>query len=110
MADWLKPRIERRLYDRRRTFKGATVVFSDNAAVADCTVRDLSPTGAKLTFKSLPPLPKSFRLVINEVGTFDCEIMRISGLDFGVRFIETPAFDEATPLPAAAATAHLTTK
>jgi hypothetical protein len=110
MADWFKPRVERRLHDRRRTFKGATVVFNDNAIVAECTVRDLSPTGAKLTFKTLPPLPKRFRLAIDDIGTFDCEIMRITGLDFGVRFVEIPKFDETTPLPAAAAAAHLTTK
>ena len=87
MSDWDKPRIERRIHDRRRTFKGAKVLFNDNAVVCECTVRDLSDTGAKLTFKSLYPLPKRFRVVINELGVFDCEIMRVSGLDFGVKFL-----------------------
>lgn len=87
MSEWQKSRIERRLYDRRRTFKGAKVLFNDNAVVAECTVRDLSETGAKLTFKTMYPLPKRFRVMINEIGIFDCEIMRISGLDFGVKFL-----------------------
>jgi hypothetical protein len=87
MPDWQKSYIERRLFDRRRTFKGANVLFNDNAVVAECTVRDLSDTGAKLTFKSMYPLPKRFRVMINEIGVFDCEIMRISGLDFGVKFL-----------------------
>jgi hypothetical protein len=92
MSDWLKPRIERRLYDRRRTIKGAKILFHDNQAVAECTVRDLSETGARLTFKTLYPLPKQFRLLVNEVGIFDCEIARVSGLEFGVRFLGlTPA-------------------
>ncbi len=110
MADWLNPRVERRLHDRRRTIKGATVVFNNNASVAECTARDLSPTGAKLTFKLLHPLPKRCRLVINDIGTFDCEIVRVSGLDFGVRFLEMPKFDDALPLPAAAMTSLPTTK
>jgi hypothetical protein len=97
MADWQRPRVERRHYDRRRTIKGAKVVFDDGAAVAECTVRDLSETGAKLTFKSLHPLPKRFHLIINEVGTFDCEIMRVSGLDFGVKFLETPNLGHPEP-------------
>jgi len=87
MTDWQKSRIERRIYDRRRTFKGAKILFNDNAVVAECTVRDLSETGAKLTFKTMYPLPKRFRVLINEIGIFDCEIMRISGLDFGVKFL-----------------------
>jgi hypothetical protein len=95
MSDWQKSRIERRLYDRRRTFKGAKVLFNDNAVVAECTVRDLSETGAKLTFKTMYPLPKRFRVMINEIGIFDCEIMRISGLDFGVKFL---GVTEITPI------------
>jgi len=87
MSDWTKPRIERRVHDRRRTIKGAKVLFNDNAVVAECTVRDLSETGAKLTFKTLYPLPKRFRVLINELGIFDCEIIRVSGLDFGVKFL-----------------------
>ena len=106
MSDWQKSRIERRLYDRRRTFKGAKVLFNDNAVVAECTVRDLSETGAKLTFKTMYPLPKRFRVVINEVGIFDCEIMRISGLDFGVKFLgvtEIAAFGTQASLQNASA-------
>src|ERR1700743_3618361 len=87
MSGWQKSHIERRLYDRRRTFKGAKVLFNDHDVVAGCTVRDLSETGAKLTFKTMYPLPKRFRVMINEIGIFDCEIMRISGLDFGVKFL-----------------------
>lgn len=87
MSGEKKPHAERRSHDRRATIKGAKVLFNDNAVVAECTVRDLSEAGAKLTFKSLHPLPKRFRLAINGIGVFDCETKRISGLEFGVRFL-----------------------
>lgn len=87
MSDWLKPRVERRVHGRRRTIRGAKIIFNDNEVVAECTVRDLSDSGAKLTFKTVHPLPKCFRVLINEIGIFDCEIMRVSGLDCGVRFL-----------------------
>ena len=87
MSDWLKPRVERRVHGRRRTIRGAKIIFNDNEVVAECTVRDLSDSGAKLTFKTVHPLPKRFRVLINEIGIFDCETMRVSGLDYGVRFL-----------------------
>jgi hypothetical protein len=105
MSDWQKPRIERRVHDRRRTIRGAKVLFNDNAIVAECMVRDLSETGAKLTFKTLYPLPKRFRLAINEIGIFDCEIMRIVGLDFGVKFLGFSEITQGTA-PSAVAANH----
>lgn len=78
---------ERRLHPRRRMFKGGKVVFNDRACVVDCVVRDLSNTGARLVFKDFQPLPQRFQLVIQELGTYECEVVRHHQTEYGVRFI-----------------------
>ena len=88
MSDSQTSSTEQRQHSRRRTWKSAQVLLHDNAAVANCTVRDISANGARLAFKSFAPLPKRFRLRINEMGTFECEIVRVSDLDYGVRFLD----------------------
>ncbi len=78
---------ERRVHPRRRMFKGAKVVFNDRASVVDCVVRDLSDTGARLVFKNFQPLPQRFQLVIQELATYECEVVRCHQTEYGVRFI-----------------------
>ena len=97
MSDWLRPRIERRLHDRRRETKSARILIEGHSGRTDCIVRDLSETGAKLAFPTPCSLPKKFRLLINETGTFDCEIARVSGLDYGVKFLGLQPLSDAAP-------------
>ncbi len=53
--------IERRSEPRRR-FRGGLISFG--GAGIDCTVRNLSPTGAALDVASIVGIPKSFQLAI----------------------------------------------
>jgi hypothetical protein len=55
--------IERRRAPRHRVLKGATVAF-DGIGI-DCTVRNLSETGAALDFSSPVGVPSSFVLTIS---------------------------------------------
>ena len=54
--------IERRRAQRHRVLKGATVAF-DGIGI-DCTVRNLSETGAALDFAGPVSVPSSFVLTI----------------------------------------------
>jgi hypothetical protein len=54
----------RRTSNRRRTVLKGQVVFNDRASALDCTVRDLSDTGARITFADVFPPPPEFELVI----------------------------------------------
>lgn len=83
------PKLEsdRRGAARRRVFFGAKISIGGGPSVFDCTIRDLSSSGARISLGHFQPLPKRFLLTINELGTFQCEVVRALGNDYGVRFI-----------------------
>jgi hypothetical protein len=53
----------RRISQRRRALKGAKLVLS-NWSVIDCTIRDMSETGARLEFGGPTDIPDEFRLLV----------------------------------------------
>lgn len=54
--------VEKRSETRRRVFKGGTISFG--GAAVDCTVRNVSNSGATLDVASLAGIPPSFKLAI----------------------------------------------
>ena len=58
---------DRRRSPRRRTLKGARIVFNERRSVIDCRVRDLSANGAQLLLPSVVGIPDTFELQIDEV-------------------------------------------
>lgn len=52
---------QRRAAKRMRVLKSAKIVFDDWRAI-DCTLRDVSETGAKVLVDSTNNIPKKFRL------------------------------------------------
>lgn len=92
----LQPGQDRRIAPRRRVIKGGKIFFNGGVSVFDCTVRDISETGARLALGLFQPLPKRFKLQVNDLGTHVCELVRAIGSEYGVRFVamtttETPA-------------------
>ena len=59
---------EHRVAPRRRVLKSAKIVFDDWRAI-DCTVRDVSDTGAKLLVGGAHTLPHRFRLLMVSENT-----------------------------------------
>lgn len=55
--------IEKRTQARHRVFKGGALAFGSGGSV-ECTVRNISPGGARLDLASPMPLPESFTLLI----------------------------------------------
>jgi hypothetical protein len=59
---------ERRKHPRRRVLKEGKIVFADGLRVLDCTIRDLSETGAKLLISNTVGLPDHFLLYEKSAG------------------------------------------
>jgi hypothetical protein len=95
MSAMTTPESDRRGAPRRRVFFGAKILLSDGKSVFDCIVRDLSTSGARLSLGHFQPIPRRFTLLINDLGTFQCEVVRALGNDYGVRFIETEPVAES---------------
>jgi PilZ domain-containing protein len=52
--------MERRRQGRARTLKSARILFNQHHSVIDCTVRNMSPTGACLNVESALGIPEQF--------------------------------------------------
>ena len=59
---------ERRSSKRWQAALKARIVFNNRASVLDCTVRDLSDTGAGISFAGVSPIPTEFELEIPARG------------------------------------------
>jgi hypothetical protein len=77
---------EHRRQHRRRTLKQAQVVLSDWSTI-NCTIRDVSETGARLEFSGAVSLPDEFRvLFMTEKEIVPAERLWQRGLSAGVAF------------------------
>jgi hypothetical protein len=78
---------DRRSSKRRRTVLRGRVVFNNRSSVLDCTVRDLSDTGAQLTLADVSALPHDFELEIpGKSLQVQARLMWSRGRNHGVRF------------------------
>lgn len=88
------PPSERRQSFRQKVLKKGRIALDDGRGEIDCTVLDLSETGAKLRANRANRIPRCFTLkldgVIGSQGN-RCEIVRRSDATFAVRFTETTA-------------------
>lgn len=72
---------------RHRTLKGGKIVFNDGFSTYDCTIRNLSDTGAKLMVASLVGVPQRFLLALDDGRRFECEMAWHREGEIGVRFL-----------------------
>ena len=76
---------------RKRVLKGAKIVYGNFMFVVDCTIRDLSESGAQLRLPSVSPVPDNFHLFIKETQTIcAAHLVWRDGRDMGVAFDEPP--------------------
>ena len=71
---------------RHRTLKGGRIVVNDGFSTFDCTVRNLSETGAKLEVTSSLPIPQRFELAMHDGRRFACEVAWRTETEVGVKF------------------------
>lgn len=76
---------EKRKGARRRVLKGAFIVSSDKAPKLECTVRNLSETGASLQVSTTLGLPQDFDVIIDGARR-RCHSMWRADTKIGIRF------------------------
>ena len=79
---------EHRQASRRRLFKAGKISFESGGAI-DCTVRNLSQTGAALEVASPIAIPENFTLLINDEQQMHtrCRVVWRKENRIGVQFI-----------------------
>jgi hypothetical protein len=84
---------QRRSSKRVRTILAGRIVFNNRFSTIECTVRDLSETGARIYFPHPINIPPEFDLEIPKRGlSVRAREMWCNGKEHGVMFLE-PAMD-----------------
>ena len=79
--------MEQRRQTRARTLKSARILFNDHRSVIDCTVRNLSPTGACLNVASALGIPERFDVMFDADQTVrPCRMVWHKEKQLGVEF------------------------
>ena len=80
---------ERRTSIRRRSLKGARIVFNGGYSTLSCLIRNFSDTGAKLEFESVIGIPNQFSLHYADGSPpRQCVVRWKTGTTLGVEFEE----------------------
>ena len=81
---------EKRGAMRQRVLLSGKVVYGEADLTMDCTIRDLSATGARVRISSPVILPTTIWLIELRSGTaFQCSIARRNVPEFGLHFLRT---------------------
>lgn len=71
---------------RQRVLKGGRIVINDGFSTFQCTVRNLSATGARLKVAGIIGIPDSFDLVMDDGRKFACTVAWKTEFEIGVHF------------------------
>jgi hypothetical protein len=77
---------DNRAAQRHRTLKAGRIIFNAGRSTIDCTVRNLSRSGARLQVPSVVGIPASFDLSISGGGVQPCRVVWRSLKELGVAF------------------------
>jgi hypothetical protein len=79
--------MDQRRQNRARTLKSARILFNDHRSVIDCTVRNLSPTGACLNVASALGIPERFDVMFDaDQSVRPCRMVWHKEKQLGVEF------------------------
>src|SRR5262245_53093851 len=78
--------MERRRRSRTRTSKSARILLDHHYSAIDCTVRDLSPTGACLSVASTLGIPDCFDVLFADNSIRPCRLIWHREKQIGVEF------------------------
>lgn len=85
---------DRRQSKRKTTLKKGKIIFNNAMCVVECTIKDLSDTGAGLELPLWQDLPEDFALVIAGGPSHNCEVAWFANNRLGVQFVNEAAQDE----------------
>ena len=93
-----RPGNERRAAPRRRALLSGKLTTPDTRRSDSCTIRNLSPTGAKLTMTSQEPFPSDVWLVVAKEGlAMRTRTVWRHGTEVGVDFVEMHDLSRKVP-------------
>ncbi|MGR6431665.1 PilZ domain-containing protein [Rhizobium sp. PAMB 3174] len=70
-----------------RSLKAGRIVFNHEYSTINCTVRNMSATGAKLLVENAMQIPETFELVLSDDTRHACEIKWRKLKEIGVAFV-----------------------
>ncbi len=83
---WTASDTDNRQNQRRKTLKGARIVFNAGRSTINATVRNVSSRGAKLQVSSVVGIPDTFDLMIDGNGRQPCRVIWRTLKELGVEF------------------------
>jgi PilZ domain len=84
--------MERRHEPRARTLKSAHILLNHHHSVIDCTVRNLSPSGASLNVASTLGIPETFDVMFDaDKSVRTCHLVWHKEKQLGVEFDDAEA-------------------
>ncbi len=79
--------VEKRIAPRHRVLKAAKIITMDNTSVVDCTVRNMSDSGAQLVIEKSVKMPEEFQFFLANGDTVrDAALAWHRGDRVGVKF------------------------
>ena len=83
---------------RKRTLLSGRVVYGEDDRVRDCTIRDLSETGARITLAKGEIIPTRVFLIDKRTATaYEARVTWIKAPDFGLSFVNSYSLDGDMP-------------
>jgi hypothetical protein len=93
------PQLENhRLARRSRVLMDGKIAYAQGARSIDCTIRDLSETGARVRLAGPEPMPESVVLIQMRSGiAYEATVVWARDKDLGLTFIAAHHLDDACP-------------
>ena len=83
---WTAAETDNRGNQRRKTLKGARIVFNAGRSTINATVRNVSSRGAKLQVTSVVGIPDTFDLLLDGHARQPCRVVWRTLKELGVEF------------------------
>ena len=92
---------DNRRSQRARSLLKGQIIFNNRFSILDCTIRDISDTGARIAFAHPVEIPAEFDLSVPKKGsTIRAKVVWSNGNEHGIMFIKDPeAHGVTSPLP-----------
>jgi hypothetical protein len=89
------PRVERRPKPRKRVLLGGRIVYANGEHHFDCTIRDLSETGARILIPRGQPIPANVYLIeTRDRKVHEASVVWNNGREAGLHFSKSFALAE----------------
>ncbi len=80
-----------RVAKRSKVLKAAKIIFNKSQSIMDCTVRDMSTTGARLICREPHLIPDDIRFILTQDNTIrEARVMWRRGELMGIHFTSEP--------------------